>query len=77
MTNTRTALAPSLLTRLQSRREARKQTRQLARELADYDTLSARLELDMIIARHSAAEAEQVVRLLQQQDVARLTRRGH
>jgi hypothetical protein len=70
------AIAPTLLSRLQSRRDANQQRQALSRELAAYDTPSARLELDEIIARHTAEEARLVTDLLRQHDTDRLVRQG-
>jgi hypothetical protein len=77
MRNALTALAPTFVSRVQSRREAHQQRQTLARELAAYNTPSARLELDQIMARHTADETRLVRQLLRQQDVNHLLRQGH
>ena len=74
MRNSVTAFAPTFVSRLQSRRDAHQQRQSLARELAAFNTPSERLELDEIVARHSAEEARLVEQLLRQQDADRLMR---
>jgi hypothetical protein len=72
MRNTLTNIAPTFVSRVQARREARQQRHTLARELASFSTPSERLELDEIIARHTADETRLVQQLLRQQDADRL-----
>jgi hypothetical protein len=74
MRNTLTALAPTFVSRVRSRREAHQQHQTLARELAAFTTPSERLELDEIMARHTADETRLVQQLLRQQDVNHLLR---
>jgi hypothetical protein len=77
MRNTLTTVAPTtLVSRARARREARQQRQALARELAAFTTPSERLELDEIMARHTADETALVQQLLRQQDASRLLRQG-
>lgn len=76
MRNSLTAFASTFGSRLQSRRDAHQQRQSLARELAAFNTPSARLELEEIIARHSVEQARLVRDLLHQQDVVRLMSQG-
>jgi hypothetical protein len=71
-----TALAPTFVSRLHSRRAAHEQSQSLSRELAAFNTPSSRLELDEIVARHSAEEAHLVKELLSQQDADQLMRQS-
>jgi hypothetical protein len=57
----------SLRTSLAQRRVARTQRRRLARELAAYRTPAERLELDLILGRHSAEETAEIDAILTQQ----------
>jgi hypothetical protein len=64
----------TLLGRLGDARYARRRDRDLRRELAEYDTPSARLELDAVLERHGDDEAGPIRAILRAQDAARLTR---
>jgi hypothetical protein len=71
-----TAIAPTLAARLHTRREMHQQRRALARELAAFITPADRLELDEIVARHSADETRLVRELLRRQDSGAMLRRS-
>jgi hypothetical protein len=60
---------------LAERRTARTHRRRLERELAAYRTPAERLELDEVLARHSADETREVRRILAGQDLSRATSR--
>jgi hypothetical protein len=66
----------AFVSRLQSRRAAHEQRQSLSRELAAFNTPTARLELDEIIARHSTEEARLVTELLRQHDAVHLMRQS-
>ncbi len=66
----------SLRTSVARRRNARAQHRRLAHELAEYRTPAERLELDLILGRHSAEEAADIRAILDQQTASALRRRG-
>ncbi len=57
----------SLRTSLVQRRVARAKRRHLARELASYRTPAERLELDLILGRHSTEETAEIEAILNQQ----------
>jgi hypothetical protein len=57
----------SLRTSLAQRRVARAKRRRFARELAEYRTPAERLELDLILGRHSAEETAEIHAILSQQ----------
>jgi len=76
MRNTLTTVAPTFASRIQARRAARQQRQTLARELAAFNTPSERLELDEIMARHTADETRLVQQLLRQQDASQLLRQA-
>ena len=76
MRNSLTTFAPTFVSRLQSRRDAHQQRQSLSRELAAFTNPADRLELDEIVARHSAEEARLVKELLRQQDADHLIRQG-
>ncbi len=57
----------SLRTSLAQRRFARAERRRLACELAEYRTPAERLELDLILGRHSAEETAEIHAILNQQ----------
>ncbi|MFF5231631.1 hypothetical protein [Dactylosporangium sp. NPDC000521] len=53
-----------------SRFEARRARRSLAREIAAYRTPAERLELDLIIGRHTAEETREIDEILRAQAAA-------
>ena len=53
-----------------SRFEARRARRTLAREIAAYRTPAERLELDLILGRHTAEETREIDEILRSQAVA-------
>ncbi len=57
-----------------TRRQLRTREAELNRELAAYDTPSARLDLEAILARHSSHEAREIEAILRRQAVDRLIR---
>ncbi|GGP42441.1 hypothetical protein [Saccharothrix coeruleofusca] len=57
-----------------TRRALRRRHAELARELAAYDTPSARMDLEAILARHSAHEARELEAILRRQAQDRLIR---
>lgn len=67
---------PRLRSRLVEARSARRRCRTLERELAGYDTPSARLELEAVLARHSDVDAEPIRAILRAHDADRLHRAG-
>ena len=64
------ATVTTLRATLAERRAARVERQRVARELAAYTTAADRLELDLIIGRHSAEDAAQVDAILSRQAVA-------
>lgn len=56
-----------------NRVEARRSRRRLAREIAAYRTPAERLELDLILGRHTAEEIAEIDEILRKQDAVRLT----
>ncbi|NUT53069.1 MAG: hypothetical protein HOV94_38140 [Saccharothrix sp.] len=54
-------------TYLATRRQIRKREADLNRELAAYDTPSARMDLEAILARHSTHEAREIEAILRRQ----------
>ncbi len=60
----------SLRTSIVRRRVARTKRRRLARELASYQTPAERLELDLILGRHSEEETAEIQAILSQQTAA-------
>ncbi len=57
----------SLRTSVAQRRAARTKRRRLASELASYRTPAERLELDLILGRHSTEETAEIEAILNQQ----------
>ena len=66
----------SLRTSVAQRRAARAQRRRLASELASYRTPAERLELDLILGRHTAEETAEVDAILSRQTTSDLYRRS-
>ena len=66
----------SLRTSVAQRRAARTKRRCLARELASYRTPAERLELDLILGRHSADETAEIDAILNQQTASASYRLG-
>ena len=66
----------SLRSSLIQRRAAGAARRRLARELACYRTPAERLELDLILGRHSAEETAEVDAILSRQTASDLYRRS-
>jgi hypothetical protein len=64
----------SLRTSLARRRVVRTKRQRLARELASYQTPAERLELDLILGRHSEEETAEIQAILNQQTAAALHR---
>ena len=58
------ATVTSLRTSLAQRRVARAKNRRLERELASYRTPAERLELDLMLGRHSAEETAEIDAIL-------------
>ena len=54
-----------------ARGAARRERLRLARELAAYRTPAERLELDIILGRHTAEETRQIEEILRDQDALR------
>ena len=63
----------SLRDSLAERREARARQQRLARELAAYSSDADRLELDLILGRHSADETAAIDGILSRQAAYRLS----
>jgi hypothetical protein len=66
----RTAAA-GVLDRASDARSARRRRRRLAQEIATYRTPAERLELDLILGRHSAEDVQEIEEILRQQDAHR------
>jgi hypothetical protein len=49
----------------------RRRRRRLAREIAAYRTPAERLELDLILSRHTAEEIQEIEKILRYQDASR------
>ena len=64
----------SLRSSLASRRGARLERRSLERQLASYTSESDRLELDAILARHSAEDSSELRSIINRQAMDRLIR---
>jgi hypothetical protein len=62
--------ATSLRASLAQRRVARTTRRRVARELASYRTPAERLELDLVLGRHSAEETAEIDAILNKQAVS-------
>ncbi|WP_238013614.1 hypothetical protein KZZ52_38430 [Dactylosporangium sp. AC04546] len=62
---------------LTSRAGARKARRRLAREIAAYRTPAERLELDMILSRHTAEQIAEIDEILREQSAAERSTRHH
>jgi hypothetical protein len=60
-----------------SRVEARRARRRLAREIAAYRTPAERLELDLILGRHTAEEIAQIDEILRLQSAADRSTQHH
>lgn len=60
----------SLRSSIAQRRVARLRRRRLTRELASYRTPAERLELDLILGRHTADEVAEVQAILSQLDTS-------
>ncbi|PRY36173.1 hypothetical protein [Umezawaea tangerina] len=76
MTHPSTAIR-TLRRTLTNRRTARKTRQSLERELASYNTPSARLDLDTILARHDSAETAEIKAILHRQSMERIIRTGN
>jgi hypothetical protein len=57
----------TLRSSLAHRRSVRRDQQRLERDLANYDTPSARLELDAILSRHTAEEIAPIEKILNRQ----------
>jgi hypothetical protein len=66
----------SLRSSLAQRRIAGAERRQLAHELSCYRTPAERLELDLILGRHTAEETAEVDAILSRQTTSHLYRRS-
>jgi hypothetical protein len=64
----------SVRTTLANRRTERIAHRQLSAELASFQTPSERAELDHLIARHTAAETQEIRAIINRQDYERQRR---
>ena len=62
--------ASRVRTAVTSRFEARRARRTLAREIAAYRTPAERLELDLILGRHTAEETREIDEILRSQAAA-------
>ena len=60
-----------------TRIEARRARRRLAREIAAYRTPAERLELDLILGRHTAEEIAQIDEILREQSASERSVRHH
>ncbi|MGZ4596683.1 MAG: hypothetical protein ACXV4A_00775 [Actinomycetes bacterium] len=67
-----TSTITTLRSSLAQRRSERREQQQLERELATYNTPADRLELDLLLERHTADETAQIKRILDRQAAARL-----
>ncbi|MGZ4591549.1 MAG: hypothetical protein ACXV3C_00150 [Actinomycetes bacterium] len=67
-----TSTITNLRSSLAQRRSERREQQQLERELATYNTPADRLELDLLLERHTADETAQIKRILDRQAAARL-----
>jgi hypothetical protein len=76
LTDRLTALRDDLREEFAARREQQRQHRQLEQELAAFSTPAERLELDLILARHTADEARDVQAILHRQAYDRLRGQG-
>ncbi len=70
------AATTSLRSTLAQRRAAGAKRRRLARELACYRTPAERLELDLILGRHTAEQTAEVDAILSRQTTSHLYRRS-
>jgi hypothetical protein len=70
------ATVASLRSSLAQRRAADAERRGLAQELACYRTPAERLELDLVLGRHSAEETAEVDAILSRQTTSDLYRRS-
>ncbi|GAB2971579.1 hypothetical protein AB0K14_12055 [Actinosynnema sp. NPDC050801] len=61
-------------TYLATRRQLRKREAQLNRELAAYDTPSARMDMEAILARHSGHEAREIEAILRRHALSGMLR---
>ena len=68
--------ANNLRSTIALRRSVRRQQLQLEKELASYSSQSDRAELDAMLTRHTADEIATVERILNDQAVDSLARRG-
>ncbi|WNV83334.1 hypothetical protein [Umezawaea sp. Da 62-37] len=75
MTHPSTAIR-TLRKSLTSRRAARRSRQGLERELASYNTPSARLDLDAVLARHDSADTAEIKAILHRQSMERIIRAG-
>jgi hypothetical protein len=66
-----TARTAGVLGRASDARSARRRRRRLAQELAAYRTPAERLELDLILGRHTAEDVHEIEEILRHQDAHR------
>ena len=66
----------SLRASLAQRRVAHAKRRRIARELASYRTPAERLELDLLLGRHSAVETAEIEAILNEQAATKSYRLG-
>jgi hypothetical protein len=71
-----TTLLETVRTYFATRRQIRKREADLNRELAAYDTPSARMDMEAILARHSNHEAREIEAILRRQALS-TTLRNH
>ena len=71
-----TTLLETVRTYFATRRQIRKREADLNRELAAYDTPSARMDMEAILARHSGHEAREIEAILRRQALS-TTLRNH
>lgn len=69
-----TTALKTIRTYFATRRDLRRRHAALSRELASYDTPSARMDLEAILARHSAHEARELEAILRRHAQNRLIR---
>ncbi|MER5262910.1 hypothetical protein ABTZ99_12650 [Actinosynnema sp. NPDC002837] len=71
-----TTVLETVRTYFATRRQIRKREADLNRELAAYDTPSARMDMEAILARHSGHEAREIEAILRRQALS-TTLRNH
>lgn len=67
----RAVLGATVLDRASDARSARRRRRRLAQEIAAYRTPAERLELDLVLGRHTAEQVQEIEEILRHQDAQR------